>query len=127
MARRGPKLKLTDEHINKMKALMRLSPTLEDTAAFFECSVETIETFVKKHWGLKFPEFREQNAVETRLTLRRTAIQKASKGDNTMLIWCMKNLCGWKDRHDVTTNDASTNTAAPQIIVSLPKNGRESK
>jgi hypothetical protein len=36
--------------------------------------------------------------VFTRFDLIRTAIDKAKKGDNVMLIFCLKNLCGWRDK-----------------------------
>ena len=36
--------------------------------------------------------------VHTRFMLIRTAIQKAEKGDNVMLIFCIKNLCNWRDK-----------------------------
>lgn len=84
----------------KLKALMRLKPTLEDTAAFFECSPRTIEQYIRDNFDLTFRDFRDQNMVHTRFALIRTAIQKAEKGDNTMLIFCLKNLCGWKDKYD---------------------------
>lgn len=82
----------------KLKALMRLLPTLADTAAFFECSERTIERHIRKEFDLSFVEFREQNMVHTRLNLRRRAIRKAEEGDNTMLIWCMKNIDNWTDK-----------------------------
>ena len=30
--------------------------------------------------------------------LIRTAIKKAERGDNVMLIFCLKNLCQWRDK-----------------------------
>jgi hypothetical protein len=126
MAKPGPKNKIKDDDLNRLKALMRLSPTLKDTANFFEVSEDTVERTIKKHWGLEFAEFRDQNAVATRLNLRRTAIRKAEQGDNTMIIWCMKNLCGWKDRQDVTSNDKTIDNS-PRVVVTLPSNGREAK
>src|SRR4051794_39309171 len=82
----------------KLAALMRLKPTLLDTAAFFDCSEDTIERFIKKLSGLTFAEFREQKMVHTRMSLVRTAIRKAENGDNVMIIFCLKNLCGWRDK-----------------------------
>jgi len=82
----------------QLKALMRLKPTLDDCAAFFECHPETIINFIKRTYCIEFSKFREQNMVHTRFMLVRTAIAKAQKGDNTMLIFCLKNLCDWRDR-----------------------------
>lgn len=96
----------------KLKALMRLKPTLEDTAAFFECSTKSIQRHIRDEYDLDFVQFREQNMVHTRLSLIRKAIEKAEKGDNVMLIFCLKNVCGWKDKWD---NDP----AQPAIVQQL--------
>ena len=77
---------------------MRMKPTLKDVANFFQCSEDTIENHIKAKWGKRFSEFRDENMVFTRFNLIRTAIQKAEKGDNVMLIFCLKNLCGWRDK-----------------------------
>jgi len=82
----------------KLEMLMRLKPTLEDTAAFFEVSASHIEKYVKKHYGESFSEFRDKRMVHTRFNLIRKAIQKAEAGDNVMLIFTLKNLCGWRDK-----------------------------
>ena len=44
--------------------------------------------------------------VHTRLSIVRKAIDKAEKGDNVMLIFCLKNLCGWKDKWDNSDDEA---------------------
>lgn len=80
----------------QLKALMRLNPTLADTAAFFECSERTIERFIRDEFDLSFVEFRDQNMVHTRLELIRSALKKSERSD-TMHIFCLKNLCGWKN------------------------------
>lgn len=82
----------------KLEMLMRLKPTLEDTAAFFDVSASHIEKFVKRHYKESFSEFRDKRMVHTRFNLIRKAIQKAESGDNVMLIFCLKNLCGWKEK-----------------------------
>lgn len=101
--------KIIDEH--QLKTLMRLKPTLKDTAAFFECSEDTIEKRIKEIAKVSFTEFRDQNMVHTRFSLVRKAITKAESGDNTMLIFCLKNLCDWRDKQpgevDVVVNNIS--------------------
>lgn len=98
----------------KLKALMRLKPSLEDTAAYFECSARTVERFIRDSFDLSFVEFRDQNMVHTRLSIIRKAISKAESGDNTMLIFCLKNLCGWKDQYQ----DDAESTSKAKITIS---------
>lgn len=88
------------ENLRKLKEFMRIKPTLDDTAAFFDVNPSTVERACKKYYKKTFAEFRDQNMVHTRHDLIRTAIRKAMKGDNVMLIFCLKNLCGWKDKWD---------------------------
>jgi len=96
MAKMGrPRIMIDDP---KLRALMRLKPSIADTAAFFECSVATIENYLRDNYDLTFSAFRDQNMVHTRFMLIRTALKKAEKGDNCMLIFCLKNLCGWRDK-----------------------------
>jgi hypothetical protein len=99
-----------EEKTQQLKALMRLKPTLADTAAFFECNTSTIEKHIRKVYDRTYSEFRDQNMVHTRFSLIRTAIGKAESGDNVMLIFCLKNLCGWKDKWDNTPEDSKTIT-----------------
>lgn len=104
---------------SNLKALMRMKPTLKDTAAFFEVSEDTIERYIKSNWGMRFAEFRDQNMVHTRFSLIRTAIQKAERGDNVMLIFCLKNLCGWRDKlpDEIEGDDRFKNMSTQELIV----------
>ena len=92
--------------MHELGVFLRLKPTAKDCADFFKCSIDTVERAIKAHTiseenptGLTFAEFRDQNMVHTRMTLIQTALNKAKKGDNVMLIFCLKNLCGWRDVH----------------------------
>lgn len=87
---------------NQLKALCRLKPRIEDCAAFFGCSHDTIERRVRELGYDSFASFRDENMVHTRFSLVRKAIQKAEGGDNTMLIFCLKNICGWADKSEHT-------------------------
>ena len=82
----------------QFEALLRLNPTLKDTAAFFKVSEDTIYRRAQE-WGYEsFADAKHKNMVHTRLDLVREAVKQATKkGNNTMLIFCLKNLCGWSD------------------------------
>lgn len=100
----------------KLKALMRLKPTLEDTAAYFECSTRTIQRYITDEFKMDFREFRDTHMVHTRLSLIRKAIDMGEKGNVTMLIFALKNLCGWKDRFD-SSDDADKSDRPAQVTL----------
>lgn len=117
-----PKVKIDT---NQLAAFMRFKPTAEDCAAYFKCSVDTIERHIKKASGLTFAEFREQNMVHTRMSLVRTALKKAEGGDNVMLIFCLKNLCGWRDKQadegNIIVNNLSNNMTDDELDQKIKK------
>lgn len=100
-----PAYPIIDIDKEKLSALMRLKPTLADTAAFFKCAERTIERFIREHFDLTFVEFRDQNMVHTRLDLVREALRQAKSGNTAMLIFCLKNVCQWADKVDVGVAD----------------------
>lgn len=96
----GRPIKEISDH--EFERVVKLGPTLFATANYFECSVDTIENYTKKTYGVTFSDFREQKAEKTRYSLRQQAIDKALMGDSTMLIFCLKNYCGWSDKTETT-------------------------
>jgi hypothetical protein len=97
------KPKMTDEKIRQFKAICRLNPTEKDCAAFLDVSEDTLENYCKT-LKMTFSEFRTQNMVHTRFALIRKAIHMAENGNPAMLIFCLKNLCGWVDKVDNVNN-----------------------
>lgn len=99
--------------LERLGAFCRLKPTLEDCAAFFKCSPDTIAKRIKDEMGLTFTEFRDQNVVHTRYDLVRKAIRKCDHSD-TMHIFVLKNLCGWRDKQpdEVDTVIHNNNTVS---------------
>jgi len=91
---------LVEIDVKQLKELMKLGPSKEDTANFFDCSVDTIERLIRSEFDLTFAAFREQNEIHTRLGIKRKMVQKAMAGDNTMLIWLSKNMLGMTDKID---------------------------
>jgi len=81
----------------KVKHLMQYRPTLEDASAFFDISKTTLEDKIKAEFDVTFREFRAKHMAKTRILLVQKAIQKALQGDNCMLIFALKNFCGWTD------------------------------
>lgn len=95
-----PRKKRVEINFEELEKLMRWKPTLADTAAWFKVSEDTIERLIKATDGLRFAEFRRKNMVHVRIGLVQKAISMAMKGDKTMLIFSLKNMCGWGDVPD---------------------------
>lgn len=91
-----------DIDLSELEELMRLHPSLADTAYWFKCSMETIETTIKKNYDTTFHVFREQRAVKTRTAITRKMIQMAVDGNEKMMIWYSKNRMGWSDKVEQT-------------------------
>lgn len=102
---------------DKLKALMRLKPSLADAAAFFDRDTRTIQRHIEQHFGVGFKEFRETHMVHTRLALVRKAIQMGEAGNVAMLIFCLKNLCDWKDKKDPVDVARDEGDTSPTVVV----------
>ena len=87
--------------LDKLNKLLKLKPTLHDTAAFFDCDESTVVRRIKEVYGRTFKQQREIQASHTRHALVQKAVSEALDGNNTMLIFALKNLCDWKDKHEL--------------------------
>ena len=97
----GAPLKFSEEKDKQLQAILRLKPTLADCAAFLDVSEDTIERHIKKSYKCTYAEFREQKMVHSRFMVVRNILRECEKGNPTMLIYASKNLCGWKDKHEI--------------------------
>lgn len=93
---------------SKLDAILQYKASLIDAAEIMECHVDTIEKKIKAMHGCTFSEYRDKKMSKVRLTLVQKAIGMAQNGDRTMLIFCLKNMCGWRDVQDVDLNTTTT-------------------
>lgn len=94
-----------DVDYGDLKKIMQFKPSLLQVAGWFEVSTETIKRRIKdfeNDRNMNFVQFRDKYMARTQIGLQQTAIKKALTGDNCMLIFCLKNLCGWADNPQVT-------------------------
>lgn len=78
---------------------MQFRPTLSETANWFNASEDTIERSIKKIEKCSFGDFRDRYSQHLKQKLRERAIELAMNGHPTMMIFCLKNLCGWGDKN----------------------------
>jgi hypothetical protein len=86
---------------SKLDAVLQYNATLADCAEIMGVHQDTVERKIKKEKGCCFTDYRQQKLGKVRIMLVQKAIEMARSGSPAMLIFCLKNLCGWSDRHEV--------------------------
>lgn len=99
MARMGRPPKEIDE--KNFKNLCALQCTEEEIAAFFECTVDTINNWCKKTYGETFSETYKIYSAAGKMSLRRFQFRLAEKNPG-MAIFLGKNWLGQSDKIEQT-------------------------
>ena len=95
MAKTGRPKKAIDK--GTFEKLCGLFCTLEDIAAFFDCSADTIERWCKRTYKETFADVYKKRSSAGRTSLRRWQFQAAERGNTSMLIFLGKNYLGQAD------------------------------
>lgn len=90
----------------EFEKLCGLQCTVEEIAAWFDCSVDTIERWCEKEYGQKFADVFSEKRSYGKISLRRTQWQLAEK-NASMAIFLGKNYLGQRDAVDMSV-DMST-------------------
>ena len=99
-------VKWDDEKVRLLDKYCQLKPTLLDVTELLNVSSDTIERYCRKH-GMTFAEYRNKKMAKTRMTLTQKALEMALNGNATMMIFSLKNLCGWADMPDTAPEDTT--------------------
>lgn len=88
---------MSDPEVAKQIAFFgQIHATHEEMAACLDVDVRTIERYMANKEG-EFCRVYKTNQGDFKKSLRRMQIEKAQKGDSTMLIWLGKQILGQKD------------------------------
>jgi hypothetical protein len=101
--------KKIDLNWDKLDSYLQLKATKRMVSILLEVSEDTIERHIKQKHDCSFTEYQEKCLAPVKLKLIQKALSKAFDGDNTMLIFCLKNICDWSDNVK-TSIDQATNT-----------------
>jgi len=91
---------------DKFDSILQFGPTRQMCADIMGCSIDTIKRRVKDKHDKTFEQYLTEMFAPTRLKLQQKALSMALKGDRTMLIFSLKNKCGWSDQPDTTADDS---------------------
>lgn|SRR3990167_865598 len=101
-----------DFNWERLEALCQRNMKLIDCCEIMQTSDSTILRRIKDKYKVTFEEYRDKKMARTRLKLVEKALELADKNNVTMLIFCLKNLCGWVDKKE----DEVINKLKPFLI-----------
>ena len=86
---------------NVLNSILQFKCSKKVCADHLGCSEDTIDRRIKEEHDCTFKEYAETKLSTTKVKLQTKAIEKALGGDNTMLIFCLKNICAWSDKQEI--------------------------
>lgn len=94
-----------------LNAILQFNPTKIVCADILECSPDVLEARIKEIHGLTFTEYKDKKMGKVKIKLQQKALDMALKGHATMMIFCLKNLCGWADKQE------NVQTGTLQVVI----------
>lgn len=83
---------------DKLDGLLAYKSSLVVCADILETTDTTIKNHIQRRYGMTFTEYSQKKLSRTKVKLVSKAIEMATSGNVTMLIFCLKNLAGWSDK-----------------------------
>jgi len=83
---------------SKLDGMLVFDASVNVCADILGVSHDTLERHVKREKGMTFGEYKAIKVQQTVLRLKQTMIKKALGGDNTCMIFALKNMSTWSDK-----------------------------
>ena len=115
------KIEFDEKTWRQLNKLLELKATRKICADILGVSQDTLKRRVEERYKKSFSEYKDQQLSTTKVKLQQKAIIMALGGDRIMLIFCLKNICGWSDKAEIKHEGE----ISPQVIVKIPSNDRE--
>lgn len=114
-----PKL---DVPINVIDAACQFGATQQQVLSVLQnqgtpISLETLKRTIQSEFGMNFEQYRDQKLESTKLKLVQKAVKMALDGNCTMLIFCLKNMCDWRDKPKEDLDDKFRRMTTQELIV----------
>jgi len=103
-------------NLDELEKLCRLNCTMPEIASYFNIPLRTLEDKYTNDKDIRNTIDKGRN--QGKLSLRRKQIQILDETNNaTMAIWLGKQLLGQRDKHDIITEDISTNKLSEALAI----------
>ena len=106
---------------DKLDGLLAYKSSLVVCSEILETTDTTIKNHIKRRHNQTFTEYADRKLSRTKVKLVQKAIEQATSGNTTMLIFCLKNLCKWQDKFDTQTDQQGSIT----LNYNIQKNDKE--
>lgn len=116
------KIEFDEKTWGQLNKLLELKATRKICSDILGVSEDTLKRRIDERYKKSFGEYRDEKLSTTKVKLQQKAIIMALGGDRVMLIFCLKNICGWTDKAEIR-HEGELST--PQVIVKIPSNERE--
>ena len=116
------KIDFDDEMWVRLNTLLELKATKKICSDLLGVSQDTLKRRIEERYKKSITEFRDEKLSTTKVKLQSKAIMMALSGDRIMLIFCLKNICGWTDKAEIKHEG---DVGGPQVVVKIPSNERE--
>jgi hypothetical protein len=93
----------------------------------YRTSLSTLVRYIEREHGCTFEQYREQRTANTKLKLVQKAVKMAMEGNATMLIFCLKNMCDWRDKPKDDPEDKFKNMTIRELILYVKEHVPELK
>jgi predicted DNA-binding protein YlxM (UPF0122 family) len=100
----------------KLEGMVMFDASCPTCALEFGISEDTIHKAIKETFKMTFSEYKKLHVGRTVLRLKQRMIKKALDGDNTCLIFSLKNLSTWCDNPDIVVEQEDVGLSFSEII-----------
>jgi hypothetical protein len=87
----------------KLDSYLEFKASLRNCSFLLGVSEDTIQRHIKNRFNCTFREYREGRMAPIGHKLAEKAVTMAMQGNVPMLIFCLKNLSGWSDKIEHST------------------------
>ena len=103
-------------NLEELEKLCRLNCTMPEIASYFNIPLRTLEDKYTNDKEIR--QTIDNGRNKGKLSLRRKQLQIMDETNNaTMAIWLGKQLLGQRDKHDIITEDISTNKLSEALAI----------
>jgi hypothetical protein len=92
---------------DKLDGLLLFDAALNLCAEEMGVSHDCLEMRIKQEKGMTFGEYKKLKLSRTAIRLKQKMINKALAGDNTCLIFSLKNIGDWSDKTEIVNADTN--------------------